>query len=96
MFLKLKDKFTHEVQTTFMAEVAVIINARPLVPVTTDPGDSFMLTPAALLSQKVNVVPTSAGEFGVKDLFKSQWCQVKHLYFLGPSEKAFLSNTADL
>lgn len=40
----------------FMAEVAGIIYARPLVSVTTDPEDSFILSPAALLTQKVNVV----------------------------------------
>lgn len=79
MFLKLKDKLTNEVLVTFMAEVAAIINSRPLVPVTTDPDDSFILTPAALLTQKPNVVPAPAGEFGVTDLYKSQWRQVQHL-----------------
>ena len=39
MFLQLKDKLTHEVLVTFMAEVAAIINARPLVTVTMDPDD---------------------------------------------------------
>lgn len=79
MFLQLKDKLTHEVLVTFMAEVAAIINARPLVPVTTDPDESFILTPAALLTQKVNVVAAPAGEFGVADLYKCQWRQVQHL-----------------
>ncbi|XP_036003032.1 uncharacterized protein LOC118566091 isoform X2 [Fundulus heteroclitus] len=79
MFLRLKDKLTHEVLVTFMAEVAAIINARPLVPVTMDPDDSFILTPAALLTQKANFVPAPAGEFGVADLYKSQWRQVQHL-----------------
>lgn len=32
-------KLTHEVLTTFTAEVTAIINARPLVPVSTDPSD---------------------------------------------------------
>lgn len=79
MFLQLKDKLTHEVLVTFMAEVAAIINARPLVPVTTDPDDLFILTPAALLTQKVNIVPAPAVEFGVADLYKRQWRQVQHL-----------------
>lgn len=30
-------KLTNEVLTTFMAEVSVIVNAHPLVPVSTDP-----------------------------------------------------------
>lgn len=76
MFLQLKDKLTHEVLVTFMAEVA-IINARPLVP--DDLDDSFILTPAALLTQKVNIVLAPAGKFGASDLYKSQWRQVQHL-----------------
>ena len=79
MFLQLKDKLTHEVLVTFMAEVAAIINARPLLPVSMDPDDSFILTPAALLTQKINIVPAPAGEFGVADLYKAQWRQVQHL-----------------
>nr|XP_054593164.1 uncharacterized protein LOC129160055 [Nothobranchius furzeri] len=79
MFLQLKDKLTHEVLVTFMAEVAAIINARPLVPVTHDPEDLYMLTPATLLTQKVNVLPAPVGDFGVSDLYKSQWRQVQHL-----------------
>lgn len=79
MFFQLKDKLTHEVLVTFMAEVAAIINARPLVPVTTSSDDNFILTPAALLTQKVNIVPAAAGEFGVSDLYKHQWRQVQHL-----------------
>ncbi len=79
MFLQLKDKLTHEVLVTFMAEVTAIINARPLVPVTTDPDESFILTPSVLLTQKVNSVAAPAGEFGAADLYKCQWRQVQHL-----------------
>lgn len=78
IFAQMKDKLTHKVLTTFMAEVAAIINARPLVPVT-DPADYFILTPAALLTHKVNIVPTPAGEFGASDLYKRQWRRVQHL-----------------
>lgn len=79
MFLQLKDKLTHEVLVTFMAEVAAIINGRPLFPLTTDSKDSFILTPAALLTQKVNVLSAPSGDFGVSDLYKHQWRQVQHL-----------------
>lgn len=79
MFFQLKDKLTHEVLVTFMAEVAAIINDRPLVPLTTDPDESFILTPAALLTQKGNSVTSPAGEFGTSDLYKRQWRQVQHL-----------------
>ncbi|KAI4905881.1 hypothetical protein NFI96_001270 [Prochilodus magdalenae] len=45
-------KLTHEVLTTFMAEVSAILNTRPLVPVSTDPDSPFIVTPATLLTQK--------------------------------------------
>ncbi|KAL1282373.1 hypothetical protein QQF64_001176 [Cirrhinus molitorella] len=36
---------THEILSTLMAEVAAKVNARPLIPVSTDPEDPFILTP---------------------------------------------------
>lgn len=72
----LKDKLTHEVLVPFIAEEAAIINARP---VATDPDESFILTPAGLLTQKVNSVSTPAGEFGPSNLYERQWRQVQHL-----------------
>ena len=72
-------QLTHEALTTLMAEVAAIINARPLVPVSTDPDEPLLLTPATLLTQKVSAPSAPAGEFGVQDLFKRQWRYVQHL-----------------
>ena len=43
---------THEVLTTLMAEVMAIINARPLVPVSSDQTCPEVLSPAMLLTQK--------------------------------------------
>lgn len=68
MFFQLKDKLTQKVLVTFMAEVAAVISARPLVSLTTDPDESFILTKAALLTQKGNSVTAPAGEFGASDL----------------------------
>lgn len=45
---------THEVLTTLMAEVSAIINARPLVPVSSDHDCPEILSPAMLLTQKVS------------------------------------------
>ena len=45
-------KLTHEVLTTLMAEISSIINARPLVPVSTDPESPFIMSPSVLLTQK--------------------------------------------
>lgn len=62
MFLQLKDKLSHEVLVTFMAEVSAIINSRLLVP--TDRDELLLLTPATLLTQKALPRPAPAGEFG--------------------------------
>lgn len=44
-------QLTHEILVT-LAEVSAIINARPLVPVSSDPESPVLLTPATLLTQK--------------------------------------------
>ena len=80
MFLHLgSSNLTHEVLTTLMAEVAAIINARPLIPVSSDPADPVILTPTTLLTQKVSV-PSAPSEDGrATDIFKRQWRQRQHL-----------------
>ncbi|KAG5274659.1 hypothetical protein AALO_G00138730 [Alosa alosa] len=61
-----------------MVEVSAIMNARPLVPIQTDPDMPFLLTPSALLTQNSNfLVPP--GDFGEKDLYKRQWMQVQNM-----------------
>lgn len=72
-------RLTHEVLTTFMAEVMAIVNNRPLVPVSTDAEDPFILTPATLLTQKCGPLSSTSGEFDSKDLFKCQWRYVQSL-----------------
>ena len=62
-----------------MAEVMAIMNARPLVPVSTDPETPEVLSPAMLLTQKASVVSVPPGDFELKDLYKSQWRQVQGL-----------------
>lgn len=69
--------FSHEVLTTFMAEVAAIINSRPLVPVSSDPECSEVLTPAMILTQKHAAASPPPGEFG--SLHVKQWRQVQAL-----------------
>ncbi|VDH94099.1 Hypothetical predicted protein [Mytilus galloprovincialis] len=39
-----------------MAEVSAIVNSRPLVPVSTDPENPLILTPAMLLTQKTDYI----------------------------------------
>ncbi|XP_075436064.1 uncharacterized protein LOC142472776 [Ascaphus truei] len=72
-------QLSHEVLMTFMAEVSAIVNARPLVPVSTDPESPSILTPAMLLTQKVGSIPVPAGDFNSKDMYKRQWRQVQCL-----------------
>lgn len=80
MFLQLgSSKITHEVLVTLMAEVTAIVNSRPLVPVSTDPDDPFILTPATLLTLKTGPSLASPGDFDGKDLYKRQWRQVQSL-----------------
>lgn len=78
MLLQEKTHLSHEVLCTLMAEVSAIINARPLIPVSTDPDSPFILSPALILTQKVCVRPPP-GTFMDADLFRSQWRQVQIL-----------------
>ncbi|XP_030209647.1 uncharacterized protein LOC115541880 [Gadus morhua] len=71
-------QLTHDVLCTLMMEVSAIINARPLVPVSTDPESPFILSPAMILTQKIGVTPPH-GDFTDKDLLSRQWRQVQAL-----------------
>ncbi|XP_072010850.1 uncharacterized protein [Engystomops pustulosus] len=86
-------RLTHECLTTFMAEVSAIINARPLIPVTSDPDDPTILTPAMLLTQKTKTTCSPAGEFTTKHLYKCQWRQVQSLAntFWDKGKKQYIS-----
>lgn len=80
MLLKISQaKLTHEVLITFMAEVSAIVNARPLIPVSTDPNNPLILTPATLLTQKTGTALPPDGNFNEKDLYIRQWRQVQSL-----------------
>ncbi|KAL4009046.1 hypothetical protein ACER0C_002898 [Sarotherodon galilaeus] len=72
-------RLTHEVLCTFMAEVMAVINARPLVPISTDPDSPAVLTPAMLLTQKMSAVSAPLGNFSSGQLFGRQWKHVQHL-----------------
>lgn len=80
MFLQMGSaQLTHEVLTTLMAEVCAIMNARPLIPVSSDPESPLILTPAILLTQKTGTLPYPPCEFGKAELLKQQWKQVQSL-----------------
>ncbi|XP_056101657.1 uncharacterized protein LOC130080328 [Rhinichthys klamathensis goyatoka] len=80
MMLKVHSpNLTHEVLVTLMAEVTAIMNGRPLVPVLSDPQQPDLLTPRALLTQKICPVSIPPGDFDPKDLYRKQWKQVQSL-----------------
>ena len=72
-------RLSHEVLSTLMAEVTTIVNARPLVPVPTDPEAPEVLTPATLLTQKTQGIKPTPGNFSCTYLHSKQWRQVQHL-----------------
>eukprot|EP00079_Xenopus_tropicalis_P036616 XP_017950387.1 PREDICTED: uncharacterized protein LOC101733460 [Xenopus tropicalis] len=86
-------RLTHEILTTFLAEVSAIINSRPLVPVSTDPEFPVILTPATLLTQKMGNAPVPPGDFAAGNLYQSQWKRVQHLanYFWNRWNKEYLT-----
>ncbi|XP_061749014.1 uncharacterized protein LOC133547258 isoform X2 [Nerophis ophidion] len=71
-----------EIDITFYSDSKVvlgyIINSRPLVPVSTDPDDPQILSPATLLTQKVSPSTAPVSDW-VKDLHEQPWLQVQHL-----------------
>lgn len=72
-------RLTHEVLTTFMAEVTAVNNSRPLIPVSSDPEAPLILTPAVLLTQKTGTPPPLPGDFGKVELLKEEWERVQSL-----------------
>lgn len=70
---------THEVLDTLIAEVTAIMNAQPIVPVSSDPDISMVLTPAMLLTQKANHVSALLVGLDLKEIYRSQWKQVRAL-----------------
>lgn len=57
MLFQHKGQLTHEVLHTFMYEVSAIINSRPVTPISTDPDDPIIISPAMVLTQKTGFDP---------------------------------------
>ncbi|KAI3367314.1 hypothetical protein L3Q82_008362 [Scortum barcoo] len=75
-----KSHLTHEVLITLMAEVAAIMNARLLIPVSSDPESPLILTPAMLLTLKTGSAPAPlSGSFEEADLVREEWKRVQGL-----------------
>ena len=72
-------KLTHEILTTFLAEVTAIINARPLIPVSSDPEHPHILSPSILLTQKSGTLIPLPSSCGPQDMLRNQWKRVQLL-----------------
>ncbi len=70
---------THEVLTTFMAEVSAIVNSRPLVSVSTDSCAPTPLSPSLLLTQKSDCIVDVVLPEDIKDMYRAQWKRVQIL-----------------
>lgn len=74
-----KVPLTHEVLTTFLMEVSAILNARPLVAISTDPDVPQVLSHDILIDQKPHSLQLDIPEFGTKDSLRSSWKHVQYL-----------------
>ncbi|XP_052810470.1 uncharacterized protein LOC128238519 [Mya arenaria] len=70
---------THDVLVTLMAEVSAIVNARPIVPVSSDPDCPQILSPSALLTMKIDTDQQPVDDMNLKSLYKDQWKRVQFL-----------------
>ncbi|XP_061170284.1 uncharacterized protein LOC133179579 [Saccostrea echinata] len=100
MLLQHKSCLTHEVLSTFLAEVSHIINSRPLVSVSTDPNNPMILTPSTLLAQKLgfeNRILLDVDKFDRNDLLRKHWKRAQNLaaIFLKPYKVEYLNTLQD-
>lgn len=70
---------THETLTTFLAEVTAIINARPLIPVSSDSEHPQILSPSMLLTQKSGLLLPPLQSLNQKEILRNQWKRVQLL-----------------
>lgn len=69
---------THEILTTFMAEVRAIVNSKPLKPDSTHPYCPQILTPSYPLTQ-IDSGVESIVEFESENMYRAQWQRVQML-----------------
>ncbi|CAJ0935791.1 unnamed protein product [Ranitomeya imitator] len=75
----LKSFKTHSRDLDHLAEVSAIVNSRPLVPISTDPESSTILTLATLLTQKLGTVPNPPEDSVSGNKYQRRWKYVQHL-----------------
>ncbi|XP_022790232.1 uncharacterized protein LOC111329735 [Stylophora pistillata] len=73
-------QLTHEILSTFMAEVTAIVNARPIAALPSDINDPQPLSPAMLLTMKTRPPGPPPGNFLPPDLYANRrWRRVQYL-----------------
>ena len=73
-------QLTHELLTSSMAEVAAIVNARPITALPSDIDEPLPLTPAMLLMQKTRPLGPLLGSFTAQDVYaQRRWTRVQFL-----------------
>jgi len=66
---KSSKQLTQKVLSTFISEVCAIVNARPIVPVSSDTEFPFILTASTLLAQKPRSVAESFQHLDIKGIY---------------------------
>lgn len=81
MFAELrKAQLTHELLVTLMAEVAAIVNARPITALPSDVDDPLPLSPNMLLTMKTRPLGPPPGDFVAADIYaRRRWRRVQYL-----------------
>ena len=81
MFAELgKPQLTHELLVTLMAEVAAIVNTRPISALPSDPDDPQPLSPVMLLTLKTRPARPPPGQFLPPDIYtRRRWRRVQFL-----------------
>ncbi|KAL3190706.1 hypothetical protein MRX96_002369 [Rhipicephalus microplus] len=72
-------RLTHDILATFLAEVAAIMNARPITPIFSDPEDPTILSLATLLTHKTRGASPTSGEIDTTNLYKRHWNQAQNM-----------------
>ncbi|XP_053403242.1 uncharacterized protein LOC128558339 [Mercenaria mercenaria] len=70
---------THDVLTTVMAEVCAIVNARPIVPISTDSSEPEVLSPSSILTQKADFSTPDFENMSLTDIYRAEWKRVQVL-----------------
>ncbi|XP_052762426.1 uncharacterized protein LOC128205059 [Mya arenaria] len=70
---------THDVLSTLMAEVTAIVNARPIVPVSTDGSAPEILSPSSILTQKWDFNLHQFEHLSFADSYRVAWKNVQFL-----------------